>query len=190
MEILAILFWYVLAGATGILLIGLTLKKKNRRYYGTLFLPQLSPYLDFTVVMWWTCWFLQAAATHLYLKHLNVAWTRDTTMLVVALPISLFIIPALVRFQSVVFAIILCIPAFGLLLTVCIEYFKAHLPSGWFMLLTVCWLGYLILWLSYIWLTQAPKTATSKKIKYASNFRQAIKDKIPQRVPISAFNCV
>ncbi len=167
MEVLAILFWYVLAGAASILLSSLVLKKKARRYYDGLSLPQLSPYLGFSVMMWWACWFLQAAATHLYLRHLQVEWTRDTTMLVVALPVSLLILPALVRLRSAVLAILLCIPALGLLLTVCVEYFKAYLPSGWFVLLSVCWLCYMIIWLFYVRLTQAPvKSTSTKKVKY------------------------
>lgn len=169
MEVLAILFWYVLAGATSILLFFVTLKKKARRYFNSLSMPQLSPYLGFTVFAWWTCWFLQAAAAHLYLKHLNVAWTRDATILVVALPVSLLIMPAFVRLRSIVLAIVLSIAAIGLELAVCVEFFKAYLPSGWFVLATVCWLGYLILWFIYVRVTQAPAKATKKTVRRSSS---------------------
>lgn len=162
MEILSILFWYSLATNAVIIECCLMLKKRARVYYDSLFLPQLSPYLNFTVFMWIVCWMLQATGAYLYLKHLDVQWTRDTTMLVVALPFSILVLPALVRLRSATIAILLCVPPFALLLAVCIEFFKAHLASGWFVLVSVVWLGYLLLWLCYVRLTQAPSTATKK----------------------------
>lgn len=171
MEVLSVLFWYALAANASILEALFVVNKSARKYYSGLLLPQISPSLAFATLVWSTLWLLQATATFLYLRHLERQWTVDVTLLIVSLPFAIFALPSFVRLKIVLLALTMSVVALGLDIAVCIRYFKVNLVSGWLILPTVVWLGYLCIWMAYICITQAPRKSTPKTLPVTKKHR-------------------
>lgn len=157
MEVLSVLFWYSLVANVSFFEALLLLNVKAGKYYARLFLPQISSTLWFAVVMWAILWLLQATACFLYLRHLGEQWTTAITLVVVALPCAMLALPAFFRMRIATLSLTLLIAALGLDIAACVLFFKVHLVSGWLILPTTVWLGYLIVWVAYVKATQSPK---------------------------------